>query len=280
MICRISFPEQWKVLYLSGLIIDKWNRSPRLTAMSKKTTRREMSSSLWSTITIPIAIRTNKLGRIEMIKAEKIFDMSAKTYDKTEEKRFEPIHIKTLKNTKKYLNVSDIVLDYGCATGTKALEIAGHVKKIQGLDISSKMIEAAKRKAIERKIENVDFVQATIFDERYTRASFDVILAFNILHLLDDNEHIMQRMHELLKPGGLCISVTTCLGEKKSLLINFQFFPFRLLIKTGLFPNVKRFKFSELEDVIANGNLQIVETEKLFHEMSFYFIVAKKIERT
>ena len=44
--------------------------------------------------------------------------------------------------------------------------------------------------------------------------------------------------------------------------------------------SMKRFKFSELEDLIANGNLQIVETEKLFHEMSFYFIVAKKIQRT
>jgi predicted TPR repeat methyltransferase len=69
-----------------------------------------------------------------MIETEKIFDMSANTYDKTEEKRFEPIHIKTLKNTKKYLNGSDIVLDYGCATGTKALELAGYVQKIHGID--------------------------------------------------------------------------------------------------------------------------------------------------
>jgi hypothetical protein len=67
------------------------------------------------------------------------------------------------------------------------------------------------------------------------------------------------------------------LGEKKSFLINFQFFPFLLLGKTGLVPSVKRFKFSELEDLVANGNFQLVETEKLFHEMSFYFIAAKKI---
>jgi 2-polyprenyl-3-methyl-5-hydroxy-6-metoxy-1,4-benzoquinol methylase len=213
-----------------------------------------------------------------MINAEKIFDLSANTYDKTEEKRFEPIHLKTLENTKKYLNDSDIVLDYGCATGTKALELAGHVQKIHGIDISSKMIEAAKRKAVERNIENVDFAQTTLFDERYKTESFDAILAFNILHLLEDHQHAMQRITELLKPGGLFITVTTCLAEKKSFLTNFQFFPFRLLGKTRLLPSIKRFKFSELEDLIGNGSLQIIETEKLFHDMSFYFIAAKKIE--
>jgi 2-polyprenyl-3-methyl-5-hydroxy-6-metoxy-1,4-benzoquinol methylase len=213
-----------------------------------------------------------------MIETEKIFDMSANTYDKTEEKRFEPIHIKTLKNTKKYLNGSDIVLDYGCATGTKALELAGYVQKIHGIDISSKMIDAAKRKTVERKIENVDFAQATLFDERFKKESFDVILVFNILHLLEDNRQAMQRIAELLKPGGLFISITPCLKEKMRFLNKFELSFFLLLIKIGLFPNIlTRFKFSELEDLMANGKLQIIETEKIYHRMSSYFIVAKKI---
>lgn len=212
-----------------------------------------------------------------MIKIEKIFDMSAKTYDQTEEKRFEQATIKTLKNTKKYLKASDIVLDYGCATGTKALELAGHVKKIYGIDISSKMIEAAKRKAVERKIENVDFAQTTLFDERFKEESFEVILAFNILHLLEDSRQAVQRITELLKPGGLFISIAPCLGEKMAFLTKLQFSLFLLLGKIGLFPSIKRFKFSELEDLIATGNLQIIETERFYGELSGYFIVAKKI---
>ncbi len=212
-----------------------------------------------------------------MIKIEKIFDMSAKTYDQTEEKRFEQATIKTLKNTKKYLKASDIVLDYGCATGTKALELAAHVKKIYGIDISSKMIEAAKRKAVERKIENVDFAQTTLFDERFKEESFEVILAFNILHLLEDSRQAVQRITELLKPGGLFISIAPCLGEKMAFLTKLQFSLFLLLGKIGLFPSIKRFKFSELEDLIATGNLQIIETERFYGELSGYFIVAKKI---
>ena len=73
-----------------------------------------------------------------MDKIEKIWDKIAKNYDKSE-KRFEPIHVRTIENTKKYLNQNDIVLDYGCGTGTKAFELANSVKKIQAIDISSKL---------------------------------------------------------------------------------------------------------------------------------------------
>ena len=69
----------------------------------------------------------------------------ADKHDKAEE-RFEPIHLKIVEYTKKYLSGSEIVLDYGCATGTKTFELAGNVKEIQGIDISSKMIEIAAKK--------------------------------------------------------------------------------------------------------------------------------------
>lgn len=212
-----------------------------------------------------------------MDKSERIWDKIADNYDKSE-KRFEPIHKKTIENTKKYLSSSDIVLDYGCGTGTKALELADCVNKIQGIDISSKMIDIAKRKAVERKIENVDFAHAIIFDERYNRESFDVILAFSILHALEDQKLVLQRINELLKPGGLFISVTPCLKEKMAIRNRLELSFFRLLIIIRVFPNIlTRFKIPDLEDLVTDGNFQIIETEKIFHRMSSYFIAAKKI---
>jgi 2-polyprenyl-3-methyl-5-hydroxy-6-metoxy-1,4-benzoquinol methylase len=134
------------------------------------------------------------------------------------------------------------------------------VKEIHGIDISSKMIEAAKGKADERKIENIDFAQATIFDERYRRESFDVILALNIMHLVEDTQKVMQRINELLKPGGLIISSTACLGEKKTFLSILLSIPIFLLIKIGIPPYLRSFKIPELEDSITKENFQIVET--------------------
>ncbi len=209
-----------------------------------------------------------------MNKSEKFWDIIANNFDKNE-KDFKQIHIKTLESAKKYLNVNNVVLDYGCATGNVSIEIANNVKEIYGIDISSKMINEAKRKANELKIKNIDFTQSTIFDERFKKESFDVILAFNIILHLDDTQKIMQRINELLKQGGFLISVTSCMGEKKTFLSILLFF----LIKIGILPNMRFFKISELEDSITNGNFQIVETESLNQSSMNYFIAAKKINR-
>ena len=92
------------------------------------------------------------------------------------------------------------------------------MKEIHAIDISSKMIEVAKRNASERNIENINYAQATIFDDRYQKESFNVILAFRILHMLEDIQAFIRRINELLRPGGTFISVSACMGDKKTLL--------------------------------------------------------------
>lgn len=213
-----------------------------------------------------------------MVNSEKIWDFLANSYDEGE-KNFEPVHIKTTEKTKKYLNQDDIVLDYGCGTGTKALELADNVKEVHGIDISSKMIEIAKIKADEHKTPNINFTQATIFDDRLKKGSFDVILAFNILHYLEDTQKVMYRINELLKPDGFFISSTECMGEEeKKKFSRFLSFSALFIMKKARIITTKFYKFNELEDSILNGNFQIVETDKLkLRHLRFYFIAAKKI---
>jgi len=228
-----------------------------------------------STILKWIWLIVKGLNSNQINKSEKFWDMISNDFDKqAKDEKSEKNHISTIENTKKYLSASDIVLDYGCATGTVAIEIADKVKKIHGIDISSKMIDAAKRKAGECKIENIDFTQSSIFDERHKKGSFDVVLAFNILHLLEDTSKVVQRINGLLKPEGLIISVTACMGEKKTLLSIFLF----ALVKIGIIPfNMRFFKISELKDLISNGNFLIIQVENLPNNPLEYFIVAKKI---
>ena len=93
-------------------------------------------------------------------KSEKFWDFVAIKYDRTE-KHLEPIFLKIHNNLKQQLNKSDILLDYGCGTGTISIEIANHVKEIRAIDISNKMLDIAKRKACEHNIKNIDFIQTT-----------------------------------------------------------------------------------------------------------------------
>ena len=81
-----------------------------------------------------------------MSKSKEFWDKSADNYDKTEE-RFEHIHQTSRESAKEHLEVNDVVLDYGCGTGTTACELASHVKEIRAIDISPRMIELSQAKA-------------------------------------------------------------------------------------------------------------------------------------
>jgi 2-polyprenyl-3-methyl-5-hydroxy-6-metoxy-1,4-benzoquinol methylase len=204
-----------------------------------------------------------------MNKSEKFWDKIANYYDQVE-KKDEQINIKIIEKTRNRLKISDNVLDYGCGTGTAAIEIAGSVKTVNCIDISSKMIEAAKGKTVEHKVKNIDFEQTTIFDEKFNKGSFDVILCFYLLHLMEDTPKVMQRINELLKPDGLIISATPCMrGTFLGVLLS-------PVSKIGLIPPIKYFKISELEDLMTEGNFEIVETECLDKSGQQYFVVAKK----
>ena len=211
-----------------------------------------------------------------MNKSEKFWDKQAEKYAEQQQ------DIKLNDNmdyvsTLKYLNTDDIVLDYGCGAGIVSNAIADKVKEVHAIDISPKMIEVAQRKADELSIKNINYAPGTIFDERYQNESFDVILAFRVLHMLEDMPVVMSRINELLKPGGVFISTTTCMGEKKWAFLSIVVF---LASKMGIVPqHINMFKLSDLEGLLTGENFQIVECEIMEDSIPNYYIVARKPER-
>jgi 2-polyprenyl-3-methyl-5-hydroxy-6-metoxy-1,4-benzoquinol methylase len=204
-------------------------------------------------------------------RSEKFWDRRAREYDRDERKYVQTYH-KTIESTKRHLATSDIVLDYACGTGIITNEIAASVTEICAIDTSSKMIDVARRRAAERSLDNVHYTKATLFDRSYQRESFDVILAFNILHLLDDPQKVLPRIGELLTPGGLFISATPCLGEKKT----FLGILLALLSRLGLVPYLKVLTISELEELVVCAGFRIVEAQDLDQTPPSYLIVAKR----
>ena len=215
-----------------------------------------------------------------MNKSEEFWDKASKNYDKTEE-RFEYIHKKARENTRKYLRESQIVLDYGCGTGTASCEFASLVEEIYGIDISSEMIRIAKDKLAASEVDNVNFEKADIFDSKYQNESFDVILAFNMLHTVPNPQSVVQRVNDLLKHDGLFISITPCLGQKMSFLVNLQIQFVRVLCKLGVIPiPIRRIKSTDIDELLAIGKFQTIESEKIFKGASSYFVTAKKAPKT
>lgn len=123
-----------------------------------------------------------------------------------------------IQKIKTFLTSEQVVLDIGCGTGTQCGDIAGHVKQVTGIDISGKLLAIAGRRMAERKLDNVEFLQISVFDERFQPGSFDVVMAFFVLHFFEDIDAVFKRIHSLLKPGGLFISEAACLGDKNKLM--------------------------------------------------------------
>ncbi|WP_120502507.1 class I SAM-dependent methyltransferase [Roseovarius sp. EL26] len=211
-----------------------------------------------------------------MSKSQKSWDKSANNYDRTEE-RFERIHHVSREWAKRHLKNSDVVLDYGCGTGTTACDLASHVTEILGIDISERMIELSKVKAAQKGVDNISFSQADIFDEGYRKGSFDVILAFNMLHTVPNPQRVVRRAHELLKPEGSFISVTPCLRDKMSFVVSAQIQLVRILCKFGIIPvPIRRLQSSDLDELVSGGDFDVVETKGMYSGASSYFIAAKK----
>jgi 2-polyprenyl-3-methyl-5-hydroxy-6-metoxy-1,4-benzoquinol methylase len=206
-----------------------------------------------------------------MNKSEKFWDRSADYYDR-EEKKDELTYLKFIEKAKKYLKASDIVLDFGCGTGLVCNEIADDVKMIYAIDISSKMINIARGKATQRKIQNINYIYTTIFDDRFVSDSYDVILVFNVLHLLDDSKEVIKRLNKLLKPDGYIVSATPCMGEKPILNSLFS-----IGSKIGITPVIKSFKTNELDNLFIKGNFEMIETDYLKHNSPQYLLIAKKL---
>lgn len=208
--------------------------------------------------------------------AQQFWDQHAQAFD-LNEKDFEYLTHETLSRTRTYLNPGDTVLDFGCATGSITLALAPAVKSILGLDFSEEMIKAAVKKKEAANSPNCSFLHGTIFSEALQPASFDKVLSYSVLHLLDDSEETVRRISELLKPGGLFISVTACFRERKSFRKWKEVRGIRRQMRQGTFPlHLNMYRASDVEKLLSDQGFRVAVSEKIFSGITFCFIVASK----
>ncbi len=207
-------------------------------------------------------------------------DKSAKFWDKIAERYSrqpiadEAAYQKKLQVTRQYLHPDMEVLEFGCGTGSTAIAHAPYVQHIQAIDVSSKMIAIAEGKADANSIANVTFRRSTIDEFSAPDQSLDAVLGLSILHLLDNKEEVIAKVHRMLKPGGVFVTSTVCLGGTMMSLLKLimpigRFF--------GLMPLVRFFTAKELADRITDAGFQIDYQWQPGKSIAV-FIVAKKTE--
>jgi ubiquinone/menaquinone biosynthesis C-methylase UbiE len=185
----------------------------------------------------------------------------------------EQAYRQTLERVAAQLTSHDHVLEVGCGTGSTALELAAHAGDIVATDVSGTMISIAQEKAHARGIDNVLFRTGTLDDAGLELASFDAVMAFNMIHLLVDVPASIRRAHRLLKPGGLFLSKTPCIGEN-SFLIRSLLIP--LMRTFGFAPYVNNITKASLQADIEAEGFEIVETGLYPAKSHSLLVVARK----
>jgi len=105
------------------------------------------------------------------------------------------------------LQPGDRILDLGCGAGGHSIEVARRGYDVTGVDISSFMLEEARKRASEAGVE-VTFLQLNLADLGSALAgrSFDaaICLCESGLGILGEKGDFkfLQNVHRLLKPGG------------------------------------------------------------------------------
>ncbi|WP_200898716.1 class I SAM-dependent methyltransferase [Candidatus Rhodobacter oscarellae] len=179
----------------------------------------------------------------------------------------------TLARVQARLGADDNVLEMGCGTGTTALRLAGGVAHYTGTDLSSGMIDVAREKLAESWLPNVTFTVAPAVETRFERASYDAVLSFNLLHLLEDVPAALSRAHDLLKPGGLLITKTPCLAQMglhvRMMVPVMRFF--------GKAPYVGFFNAAELSLMIERAGFALEESRSFEGAPNALYVVARRL---
>lgn len=90
------------------------------------------------------------------------------------------------------------ILEVGCGAGTLAAELARRADRVDAVDRSPEMIEAARRVVPG----NVECTRADILEHPLPEAAYDAVVSLTTLHHMP-LEQVLPRLAHTLRPGGV-----------------------------------------------------------------------------
>ena len=142
------------------------------------------------------------------------WDKISPLYDLFENVYNGKVYKETGKKAAGLIEENDEVLECACGTGAISKYIAAKCKSLIATDFAEGMLKQAAKKC--RSLDNITFENADITALRFPDASFDKVVAGNVIHLLPNPDAALRELERVVKPGGRIIIPTYINKTKKS----------------------------------------------------------------
>ena len=181
----------------------------------------------------------------------------------------------TLRRAQELLSPQQDVLEVGCGTGHTALRLAPFTRRLMATDVSAEMIAIACLRQAAQPSPQLTFALADAEATDFGRATYDAVLAFNVLHLTSNLGDALKPLVHALRPGGLLISKTPCIAEMHPWI---PYLAVPLMRAIGKAPHVLCSGAQRLQLTMVQQGLQIVCAERhgTRGKDTRVFIVARK----
>lgn len=140
------------------------------------------------------------------------------------------------------------VLDCAAGTGMLSMAAAKNAKKVICTDVSKNMLIEAMKKARRKGIYNIAFAKRDITALKDRDNTYDVVIAGNVLHLLNDPAKAFSELVRVTKKGGKII-IPTYLVRESSLFFRACIGVYKLM---GFSPS-KDMNIEDYLDLIAEN---------------------------
>ena len=133
------------------------------------------------------------------------------------------------------------ILDFGGGTGLLALPLAKQAKSVTLVDISEKMLEQARLKAVDQEIRNLQLLEQDLLANPLDQ-QFDLIVVSRVLHHMPDLDATLAMFHHHLRENG------------QVFIADF----------TKIEPNHHGFDLAELETKLAQNDFSSIDSQILY----------------
>lgn len=97
------------------------------------------------------------------------------------------------------------MLDLGCGAGTDLLiaaQMVGREGKAIGIDMTTSMLERARKSAEATGLDNVELHEGLIESLPLDAESVDVVISNGVIDLVPDKQAVFSEIDRVLRPGG------------------------------------------------------------------------------